>query len=61
MEKKRIVVGRNDGTGRRRWFSTLRQAEEYLGSLKDQKLVQAGAYYIDVPESVVNPRLERTR
>jgi hypothetical protein len=52
--QKRVVVGRNDGTGRRRWFRTIRQAEQYLAKLRDQTGVKVGDYYLDAPEELVN-------
>lgn len=59
IKRKPVVVGRNDGTGRRRRFATLWEAEVYVGALKDQAAVLAGKYYIDAPDRMVNPRRNR--
>lgn len=54
--RKTIIVGRNDGVGRRRRFRTMREAIIYISRLKDQASVQRGDYYLDAPEHVTNPK-----
>lgn len=41
------IVGRNDGTGRRKRFRTERKAAEYLGRKRDKASVLRGDYYLD--------------
>jgi hypothetical protein len=48
---KRYVVGRIDKASRRRWFTTLKQAEAYIARIeqRDPASVHRGDYYIDGP------------
>lgn len=53
-----VSVGRTDCTGEVKRFATIKQAEDYIAHdlIKvDPVGVEAGDYYIDAPELMVNP------